>query len=239
MNDPVSTVTMGRGRGAIGFAVVGIAAGVMTTAALRAIVWVFKLLPDGFFEATMGSFHIGSTELKWSVGHLIVGLAYGFVVGGLLRRRGVLTRAGLAAYPLFAAIGYWAAMNVAINTVQLNSEFPFAVAGALAGLCGAVILSALAAIVAPALRRLPSIAITTIVGAVAGTLLVPFAFPHDSGFWNNLAADLIIYGGWQGAYTASLGFVLGPILVEPRRTSGRTMAARWRGMVGAARPECS
>lgn len=221
MGDQGSIAGQSRWRAPTGFLVTGIAAGIITVALL-------KFLGLEGIEGRDFEYQVGTTVVRVGLGHAAVGIAFGFVVGGLLRHCGVLDRLGPIAYAVFSSIGFCVAENVARDFYDYDED-SMAVTGAIAGLSGAAVLGVLSLTIAPAMRSPRSLAASTATGMAAGVLLDPFLrilALGDDAPWSGEAANLVLYCGWQGAYAASIGYFLAPRLLPTDRKDVVPLLAR-------------
>lgn len=130
------------------------------------------------------------------------GLFYGVIVGAFLRRPlGFGTIAWLI-FVLAGGICYYAAVNVAIMLYDRQSDAMTAVAGGVAGLVGALLLSAATAILSPLARHGRFLVATALSGALLG-LLLPLGLNIDSvPMW------VAFFALWQAGYAAATAHAL-------------------------------
>jgi hypothetical protein len=163
---------------------------------------LFGLWNFGFLQSLPGEETIFLDVLSELSNKGGAGLFYGVVVGAVLRRPLQLSAVSWLLYVVASALSYYAAINVAIYLYDRQSDLMTAVAGAAAGLVGAILLSAATAILAPLARRRPFFAATAIAGAALG-LLLPVGLNADS-----LAMWIAFFALWQAAYAAATAYAL-------------------------------
>ncbi|MDF3073166.1 MAG: hypothetical protein K0S54_833, partial [Alphaproteobacteria bacterium] len=130
------------------------------------------------------------------------GLFYGVIVGAALRRPLGFTQLGWPLLIVASGVSYYIAFSVAVQFHDQNSPAITALAGGIAGLAGALLLTAATAALSPLARTARFFVVTGIAGAVLG-LLLPVPLNADS-----LPAWIGFFALWQACYAAATAYAL-------------------------------
>lgn len=177
------------------WAALGALSGTLATLAIFIPRWL------NVYDALEVDINVAGIGLSFSPLSVAPGLVFGLVLGYALRRAGLASGGGYAAYILAAGLSYFVTVQITLN-ILIDLLDNIITVGVAAGAIGAALLAAATAALIPGFRRRrPMIAMTLSGAALGATLFFAISSEHFFGWF-------LLFAPWQAGYAAAMATAL-------------------------------